>query len=95
MASLPDGTCPRYLLQGLVIGTSLLVCADLNRVKLLVSKFFFSKKWQNYNCYNNFNSIIVVIWLRKFVSLIPLTLFAYLNYLEYENRRVAHAQMFL
>ena len=31
MASSHDGTCPRNLLQGLVAGTSPLVCADLNR----------------------------------------------------------------
>ena len=30
MASSHDGTCPRDLLQGLVAGTSPLVCADLN-----------------------------------------------------------------
>ena len=29
MASSHDGTCPRDLLQGLVAGTSPLVCADL------------------------------------------------------------------
>ena len=33
MASSHDRTCPRDLLQGLVAGTSPLVCGDLNAVR--------------------------------------------------------------
>ena len=38
MASSHDGTCPHDLLQGLVAGTSPLVCADLKREKQLTMK---------------------------------------------------------
>ena len=49
--------------------------SNLNRVKTLVSKQLPFKKVWKVICYSNLNSTIVVISMRKFVSLIPVIIF--------------------
>ena len=66
MASLPDGTCPRDLLHGLVAGTSSLVCADLIRQIILYTRalrciILFSPGQKNYHSSLHWDCILFFV----------------------------------